>query len=216
MSSNVSSFPASGRKIPKSKASPDRLPLHGDQRLVLETYLSDGDGGSPQVIDACDRLEVPQNVECTRLAAAVAQVLLHSVQARLPQWSVTDGDRVVFARPYRHRSVDQSLAFAAQHLFTINWADSGPAFVAGGLPPRLRAGLSALGGHGFAGQRREMKTCQSAPKGRSICHNRLRDGLQPQAERLPRSPLATNAKHAATARISADRREEISILRRRR
>ena len=84
MSSNVSIFPASGRRIEKSKASPQSLPLHSDERLALETYLSGGDGESPQVIDACDRLKVPQNVECTRLAAAVGQVLLHAVQARLP------------------------------------------------------------------------------------------------------------------------------------
>jgi hypothetical protein len=128
MSSNVSILPASGRRIPKTKASPDCLPLHRDERLVLETYLSGGDGKSAQVIDACDRLEVPQNVECTRLAAAVGQVLLHAVQARLPQWSVTDGDRIVYARRHRRRAGGQPLAFAAQHLFTINWADSGPGF----------------------------------------------------------------------------------------
>jgi hypothetical protein len=126
MSSNVSIFPASGRRISKSKASPHNLPLHSDERLVLETHLGGGDGGSPEVLHACDRLEVPQNVECTRLAAAVGQVLLHAVRARLPQWSVTDGGRVVFARPYRRRAGGQALAFVAQHLFTINWADSGP------------------------------------------------------------------------------------------
>jgi hypothetical protein len=128
MSSNVSIFPASGRRIQKSKASPPCLPLHSDERLVLETYLSSSDGESPEVLQACDRLEVPQNVECTRLAAAVGQVLLHAVQARLPQWSVTDGDRVVFARPYRRRPAGQALAFVPQHLFEINWADSGPGF----------------------------------------------------------------------------------------
>jgi hypothetical protein len=128
MSSNVSIFPASGRKIQKTKASTQCLPLHSDERLVLETYLSGGDGGSPEVLHACDRLEVPRNVECTRLAAAVGQVLLHAVQGRLPQWSVTDGDRIVYARPYRRRASGQALAFVAQHLCTINWADSGPGF----------------------------------------------------------------------------------------
>jgi hypothetical protein len=128
MSSNVSIFPAPGRRIEKRKISPHFLPLHFDEKLVLETYLSGGDGESAEVLSACDRLEVPQNVECTRLAAAVAQVLLHAVQGRLPQWSVTDGDRVVFARRYRHRADGQALAFVPQHLFDINWADSGPGF----------------------------------------------------------------------------------------
>jgi hypothetical protein len=127
MSSNVSTFLASGRKIQKTKASPQCLPLHSDERLVLETYLS-GDGESPEVLHACDRLEVPQNVEYTRLAAAVGQVLLHAVQARLPQWSVTDGGRIVYSRRYRRRASVQALAFVAQHLFTINWADSAPGF----------------------------------------------------------------------------------------
>jgi hypothetical protein len=73
MSSNVSIFPALGRRIPKSKARPDCLPLHSDERLVLETYLGGGHGESPEVLHACDRLEIPQNVECTRLAAAVGR-----------------------------------------------------------------------------------------------------------------------------------------------
>jgi hypothetical protein len=128
MSSNVSIFPASGRKIQKSNAGPQSLQLHPDEKLVLDAYFNGGDGESPEVLRACDGLQVPQNVECTRLAAAVGQVLLHAVQARLPQWSVTDGDRIVYARRYRRRAGGQALAFVPQNLFEINWADSGPGF----------------------------------------------------------------------------------------
>jgi hypothetical protein len=128
MSSNVSIFPAPGRKIQKSNAGPESLQLHLDEKLVLDACFNGSDGESPAVLEACDRLEVPQNVECTRLAAAVGQVLLHAVQARLPQWSVTDSDQILYARRYRRRAGGKVLAFVAQHLFTINWADSGPGF----------------------------------------------------------------------------------------
>jgi hypothetical protein len=128
MRSNVRNFPAPGRKIQKSNASSQSLQLHPDEKLVLEAYFIGGDCESSEVAEVCTRLEVPEIVECSRLAAAIGQVLLHSVQHRLPQWSVTDGDRVVFARRYRRRPAGQALAFVAQHLFTINWADSGPGF----------------------------------------------------------------------------------------
>jgi hypothetical protein len=77
MSSNVSIFPAPGRKIPKSKADPQSLQLHPDENLVLASYLEGGDFESSEVAEICDRLEVPENVECSRLAAAVGQVVLH-------------------------------------------------------------------------------------------------------------------------------------------
>ena len=128
MRSNVRNFPAPGRKIQKSNASPQSLQLHPDEKLVLDAYLNGGDCQSSEVAELCNRLEVPENVECSRLAAASAQVLLHSVQHRLPQWSMSDGNRVVLARSYRRRPAGQGLAFVPQELFTINWADSGPGF----------------------------------------------------------------------------------------
>src|SRR5262245_33537973 len=128
MNDDVSSFPAAGKGIRKSKTSPQSLPLHPDEKLVLETYLSGAGVESPELAEACDRLEVPKDVVCRRVDAAVAQVLLHAVQARLPQWSAVRDDRVVLSRRYRRRASGQALAFVAQHLFTINWANSGPGF----------------------------------------------------------------------------------------
>lgn len=125
MSSNVRSFPAAARKIRKSKACPQSLPLHPDEKVVLDAYFKRGDCESPEALHACDRLEMPEAVECSRLEAAVAQVLLHGIQSRLPQWSVSDGDGwVLFARGYRRRPAGQALAFVPQALFTINWADT--------------------------------------------------------------------------------------------
>ena len=64
--------------------------------------------------------------DCSRLQAAVAQVLLHGVQHRLPNWGGWDATRFVLARAYCRRAAGQTLALVPQHLFTINWADSGP------------------------------------------------------------------------------------------
>ena len=58
----------------------------------------------------------------------MAQVLLHSVQHRLPNWGGWDGTQFVLARAFRQRAPVQSFALMPQHLFTINWADSGPGF----------------------------------------------------------------------------------------
>src|SRR5262245_8653036 len=129
MGSNVSNFPIPGRKIQKSKAGPQSLPLHPDEKLVLEAYFRRRDPESPELLDTYRRLEVPEVVECTRLEAAVAQVLLHAVQGRLPQWAAVYPDgKVALNRRYRRRAPGQALAFVAQALCEINWADSGPGF----------------------------------------------------------------------------------------
>src|SRR3954470_9251924 len=98
MSSNVTNFPASGRKIQNSKARPESLQLHPDEALVLRAYLK-GSRESIEVIEACTRLEVPENLECSKLEAAAGQVLLHNVQHRLPQWVGSNGVN----RKYRWR-----------------------------------------------------------------------------------------------------------------
>ncbi|MEJ1376501.1 MAG: hypothetical protein RPU32_00770, partial [Candidatus Sedimenticola sp. (ex Thyasira tokunagai)] len=57
---------------------------------------------------------------------AVARLLLSNIQSRLPQWGTvkTDGE-VLLARD--HSAVRQNaISLMPQHLFTINWADSGP------------------------------------------------------------------------------------------
>jgi hypothetical protein len=62
--------------------------------------------------------------------AAVASIVLETVEKRLPQWaSVSDGE-VQFARDYRPKELIpmRRAAMLPQYLFTLNWADSGPGF----------------------------------------------------------------------------------------
>jgi hypothetical protein len=62
--------------------------------------------------------------------AAVAFIVLETVEKRLPQWaSVSDGE-VQFARDYRPKELIpmRRAAMLPQYLFTLNWADSGPGF----------------------------------------------------------------------------------------
>ena len=57
------------------------------------------------------------------------RVLLHAVQGRLPQWAAVNPDgKVLLNRKYRRRARGQALAFVAQAICEINWADSGPGF----------------------------------------------------------------------------------------
>jgi hypothetical protein len=67
MRSNVRNFPAPGRKIQKSKADPQSLQLHPDEKLVLEAYFNPGDCESNEVAEVCNRLDVPEIVECSRV-----------------------------------------------------------------------------------------------------------------------------------------------------
>jgi len=62
--------------------------------------------------------------------AAVAFVLLERVEKRLPSWGRYDGEQVTVARKYResHQVPERRVALAPRHLFTLNWADSGPGF----------------------------------------------------------------------------------------
>ena len=129
MRSNVHDFPAPGRKIQKSSVGPEAIPLHPDEKLILKAYLKSRKHETDEVLEACTRLKVPEKrLECSRLQAAVGQVLLHDVQHRLPNWGGWDGTQFVLARRFRQRAAGQTLALAPQHLFTINWADSGPGF----------------------------------------------------------------------------------------
>jgi hypothetical protein len=67
MSSNVSNFPALGRRIQKSNAGPESLHLHSDEKLVLDVYFKGGFLESSQLAEVCNRLDVPEIVECSRL-----------------------------------------------------------------------------------------------------------------------------------------------------
>jgi hypothetical protein len=62
----------------------------------------------------------------TRLQAAVAAVVLRSVQRQLPQWAVIRDGQVTETRERTRRRTNST--FKPQHLFTLNWADTGPGF----------------------------------------------------------------------------------------
>jgi hypothetical protein len=67
-----------------------------------------------------------QVVEATPLRNAVARIALGVIQNRLPQCGIIDGDgRLTLTRKRFERPI-RDVVMLPQHLFTINWADSGP------------------------------------------------------------------------------------------
>lgn len=59
---------------------------------------------------------------------AVARLVLQRIQDSLPAWAGTNNKgEFVIARKYTRKEV-ALVSFFPQHLFTINWADSGPGF----------------------------------------------------------------------------------------
>ena len=65
-----------------------------------------------------------------RIDAAVAFTVLERVEQRLPQWSAIRGDELIVAREYRddNNIPNRKVLLQPRHLFTVNWADSGPGF----------------------------------------------------------------------------------------
>ena len=65
-----------------------------------------------------------------RIDAAVAFIVLERVEQRLPQWSAIPDDKLIVAREYRDdtKVPNRKVLLQPRHLFTINWADSGPGF----------------------------------------------------------------------------------------
>ena len=59
---------------------------------------------------------------------AVAAILLERVQGQLPQWASAREDEVFLARDYRDRAAERVIEVTPRHLFTLNWADSGPGY----------------------------------------------------------------------------------------
>jgi hypothetical protein len=65
-----------------------------------------------------------------RIDAAVAFIVLERAEQRLPQWSTVRDDELILAREYRdpNKIPNRKIVLQPRHLFTINWADSGPGF----------------------------------------------------------------------------------------
>lgn len=59
---------------------------------------------------------------------AVAAILLERVQGRLPQWASVREDAVTLGRQLRDKGAERVIEMTPRHLFTLNWADSGPGF----------------------------------------------------------------------------------------
>ena len=83
------------------------------------------------VDDAISRLGFDKEPGHYRLIdAAVAFIVLERVEQRLPQWAAVRDDELILAREYRDDSniPNRKVLLQPRHLFTINWADSGPGY----------------------------------------------------------------------------------------
>ncbi|MBX9903966.1 MAG: hypothetical protein K2Y31_06370 [Burkholderiales bacterium] len=127
MAKHTPTYPEGGCCISISE-SPDRAtsPFTLEQSIVFEAYFNKTSDREIAASIACDRLGVPDETRCSRIEAAVGQILIHSIQHRLPQWRSTRGDKLIYGRKYSKSPVGAHVAFVPQHLFTINWANSGP------------------------------------------------------------------------------------------
>jgi hypothetical protein len=95
---------------------------------AVEAYLQ---GREPSDLgDLYDDLDVPDEAEPSQLEIAVAQILLHGSQKRLPQWGCVNGDgKVVQGRKNLQRPQGaEPITLHPQLLLCVNWADSGPGF----------------------------------------------------------------------------------------
>jgi hypothetical protein len=84
-----------------------------------------------EVDEAISRLGFDKAPDFYRLIdAAVAFIVLEQAEQRLPQWAAVNDDGLVLARKLRDASKlpNRKVILQPRHLFTINWADSGPGF----------------------------------------------------------------------------------------
>ncbi len=131
MSNNIIKFVTSDKRPLEAAAieAGEVFLLPADQHRVIDAYFAGETDQSTELSLACDRLGVPADVNCSRLAAGAGQILIQGIQEELPQWSTSKADgRIVFGRKLRDCSKRARLALAPVYLFTINWADSGPGF----------------------------------------------------------------------------------------
>ncbi len=104
-----------------------------EEEIVLQTYfgLKAPDKKLQQCIDAClPEHNIYGEGPRTELNAAVATIVLETVEHDLPCWGYTEGPKVTLARQYRspEQLKVRKLGLKPQHLFTINWANSGPGY----------------------------------------------------------------------------------------
>ena len=105
-----------------------------DEHAVLAQWLGvepPGNAKRIKVEGAIKRLRFTEEPGYRTLVdVAAAFIVLENAEARLPQWGVFRDDELVLARKYRDRqkAPDRKVLLQPRHLFTINWADSGPGF----------------------------------------------------------------------------------------
>jgi hypothetical protein len=99
------------------------------ERIILNAYFSVGPTRPKAIERACAALGVDgEDYDvCTRLDAAVANIVLHSVQRQLPQWAAIGDGYATFGRDLR-RGRKVTKVKRPKYLFTLNWGDSGPGF----------------------------------------------------------------------------------------
>ena len=101
--------------------------LPDDEVRILQTYIEGLSDSSLEIV--YDTLNVPTELETTRNAVAVAQILLSPIQESLPNWTCVDNEGVLIVNQVlHHRLPGARLNFNPQHVCTINWADSGPGY----------------------------------------------------------------------------------------
>lgn len=131
MSRKILSFPSRTTAKKRSRALRDDqalVSLSPDEQVVLDAYFDEANVDTQKLREACERFELPRWLNCSVLEALVGRILVENVQERLPQWASFRDGRADFGRKYHKRLKGKSLEFLPQHLFTINWGDSGPGF----------------------------------------------------------------------------------------
>jgi hypothetical protein len=105
-----------------------------DEHAVLATWFGVEPPSCAKDIEADEAAKrlgfIKEPDHYRRTDAAAAFVVLESVETRLPQWAAVREDSVILARKHRDdaKIPDRKILLQPRHLFTINWADSGPGF----------------------------------------------------------------------------------------
>ena len=92
--------------------------LPDDEVRILQTYiegLSD-----PSLESVYDTLNVPTELETTRNAVAVAQILLSSIQERLPNWVCVDSEGDLAVNRIPHHRLPEALRFF-QYIYRLQF-----------------------------------------------------------------------------------------------
>ena len=105
-----------------------------EEHCIISRWLNvKPKGEAPQDLTSEDAIEkLGLNAETLHIRSsedyAVACILLERVQGRLPQWGAVKDGETLLARDYRDRAAERVIELTPSHLFTLNWADSGPGY----------------------------------------------------------------------------------------